>query len=347
MINVSIVGGSGYAGGELLRILLNHPHVTIRQITSQKYAGLPVSIAHPNLRGATPLLYCMVEELEPCDVLFVCLPNGVSMTLMEKFLNLAKKIIDLGADFRLENEKSWNEWYKKEHLLPHSLSKFVYGVPELYGADITKADYVAGPGCEAIVSILSLYPFIKYNLIKNRPNIIDAKMGSSQAGAAATSSSHHPERSGVTRSYKPTGHRHTAEIEQVMKKLRSDVQIDISATSIEMVRGILVTVHSFLNENVTEKDVWKALRSEYKDKPFIRIVKERQGLYRLPEPKILQGTNFCDIGFEIDQRSGRLVIIGAIDNLVKGTSGNAVQCLNLMYGLPERTGLEFMGLHPV
>lgn len=347
MIKVSIIGGSGYAGGELLRILLQHPKVQICEVTSQRYANLPVSLTHPNLRGLTTLNYSKLENIKPCDLLIIGLPNGESMIQMNKYMKLAKKIIDLGADFRLNDEKNWKLWYKTDHNNPKFLKKFVYGVPEIYANQIKSSNYVAGPGCEAIVSTLTLYPFIKNNLIIPDRIIIDAKMGSSQSGNKSTSSSHHPERSGVVRSYKPVGHRHTAEIEQVLNEFGKQVKVEISATAIEMVRGILVTIHTYLKDNITEKDIWKALRKEYGDKPFVRIVKEKLGLYRLPEPKILQGTNFCEIGFEKDPRSNRLVIIGAIDNLVKGTSGNAVQCMNLMYGFPQNLGLEFPGLHPI
>jgi len=347
MIKVSIVGGSGYAGGELIRLLLGHPKVRIKQVTSQHFAGQPISFVHPNLRKITPLNFCRLNELSACDLLFIALPNGVSMSKMDKFRQIASKIIDLGADFRLHDPKVWQNYYHTSHSAPQFLPQFVYGIPEIYADQITKSNLVAGPGCEAIVSILSLYPFIRNNLIKTGSIIIDAKMGSSQSGNKATASSHHPERAGAVRSYKPTGHRHTAEIEQTLNEFGQNVSVNISATAIDMVRGILVTIQAFLNDNVSEKDIWKALRLAYQDKPFIRIIKQQHGLYRFPEPKILQGTNFCDIGFEIDPLRRRLVIIGAIDNLVKGTAGNAVQCMNLMFGFKENLSLEFPGLHPI
>ncbi len=347
MIKVSIVGGSGYGGGELIRLLLGHPKIVINQVTSQRFAGQPINLIHPNLRSVCFLNFCHLKDLEPCDLLFLALPNGVSMTQIEKFQKIAPKIIDLGADFRLHDPKVWQNFYKTPHLAPQLLAKFVYGIPEIYPHQIKNTNFVAGPGCEAIVSILSLYPFIKNNLIKTDSIIIDAKMGSSQSGNKVSASSHHPERAGVVRSYKPVGHRHTAEIEQVLNEFGQNVSVNISATAIDMVRGILVTIHTFLNKDITEKDVWQALRKEYQNQPFIRIVKQKQGLYRFPEPKILQGTNYCDVGFEIDPYNHRLVIIGAIDNLVKGTAGNAVQCMNLMFGFKETQSLEFPGLHPV
>ncbi len=346
MINVSIFGASGYAGGELLRILTGHPKVKIQQATSRQFAGLPVSLVNPNLRKKTDLVFSHPDQLKKCDLLFIALPNGESMKYMNKLKTLAKKIIDLGADYRLREQSIFESWYKQKHLNPEMLKKFVYGVVELHRQEIKKSSYVAGPGCEATVSILSLYPLVKHNLIEGKI-IIDAKMSSSQAGLKPSLSSHHPERAGVVRSYMPSGHRHTAEIIQELSPFADKLDVAISATAIDMVRGLLVTIHAVPKSGVSEKEVWKAYRTEYASEPFIRIVKERQGLYRFPEPKILQGTNFCDIGFEMDTVSKRLVVIGAIDNLVKGTAGQAVQAMNLMYGYPEETGLEFPGLHPI
>src|SRR3989338_11255658 len=347
MINVGIVGASGYAGGEFLRFLLPHPKVKIKEVPPNGFIGEPVTLNHPNLRGKTDLRYIAIDGLNSCDVLFVSLPNGESMNSMDKFTKLAKYIIDLGADFRLREEVAWSKWYGTSHKNPEYLKKFLYGVPELHRNDIKNAKLVAGPGCEAIVSILSLYQVVKYKLVDLNKIIIDAKMCSSQAGSRGTDSSHHPERSGVVRTYMPAGHRHTAEIEQELTFNGIKPSVGITATAIEMVRGLQVTIHTFLSPGTTEKEVWQAYRKEYSQEPFIRIVKMKSGHYRYPEPKILSGTNYCDIGFEVDAYTGRLVIIGAIDNLAKGTAGNAVQCMNLMCGFEEKLSLEFSGLHPI
>jgi N-acetyl-gamma-glutamyl-phosphate/LysW-gamma-L-alpha-aminoadipyl-6-phosphate reductase len=176
--------------------------------------------------------------------------------------------------------------------------------------------------------------------------IVEGKLGSSAAGNKPSLASHHPERSGAVRSYLPTMHRHTAEVEQELN-FGPQPTVHMSATSIEAVRGVLATAHVFLKENLQEKDLWKVYRQEYGNEPFIRIVKTKEGVYRYPEPKILAGSNFCDIGFERDERNNRLVVISAIDNLVKGTSGNAIQAMNVMFGWDETLGLEFTGLHPV
>jgi N-acetyl-gamma-glutamyl-phosphate/LysW-gamma-L-alpha-aminoadipyl-6-phosphate reductase len=346
-IKASIIGGSGYAGGELLRILNSHPNVEIVQITSRKYNRFPVTIAHPNMRGVTNLKFSDMQELEQCDILFSALPHGKSQEFMEDFFQVADKVIDLGADFRLRNVQDYQNWYG-DHTRDDLIKKFVYGVTEVNRENIESSNYVACGGCEATCSILALYPLYKNGLIETDNIIVDAKIGSSAAGASSSRSSHHPERAGVVRSYKPTMHRHTAEIEQdIIRYNKNKVKVHFSATAIEMVRGILVTIQTFLKEDISESDIWKIYRKEYKNEFFIRLINDKSGIYRFPEPKLLQGTNFCDIGIQRDKRSNRLVVVGAIDNLVKGTAGQAVQDMNILFNLDEKTGLRFSGLHPV
>ncbi len=341
MIKISIVGGSGYGGGELVRLLLGHPKVTVHQVTSERFSGKPVSRLHPNLRGATNLKFCAIAELEPCDLLFLCLPHGHSMSKLPHFQSLAPRLIDLSGDFRLDSAEAFEKWYGHAHTCPERLSDFVYGLPEINREKIRTADYVTGAGCNATVSILALLPLYQQGLVDH--TVVEVKAGSSEGGNSASDASHHPERSGSVRSYKPTGHRHVAEMEMV---LGQQARISFSATSIEMVRGILATSHVFLSSSLDEKAVWKLYRAAYSSERFIRIVKERSGIYRYPEPKLLSGTNYCDIGFEIDPHSNRLVVISAIDNLMKGAAGQAVQSFNLMHGLEEDLGLGFNGLHP-
>lgn len=341
---VSIVGASGYGGGELLRLLLMHPNVEVKQVTSRKYAKFPVTVVHPNMRGVTNLRFTKPDDLEKCDLLFLAMPNGKSQENIDRYMELAEKVIDLGADFRLSSEEEYNKWYG-EHQRSDLINKFTYGIAELHREEITDANYVACGGCEATCSILTLYPLFKNGLVELDRTVIDAKLGSSAAGAKASGGSHHPERAGVVRSYKPTMHRHTAEIEQ---ELMGNVQVSVSATAIEMVRGILVTTHSFLKDvNITEQDIWNVYRDEYRKEPFIRLINDKMGNYRFPEPKLLQGTNYCDIGLQKDAHSNRVVVIGAIDNLVKGTAGQAIQAMNIMQGWKETLGLEYFGLHPV
>ncbi|TNF87928.1 MAG: N-acetyl-gamma-glutamyl-phosphate reductase [Gammaproteobacteria bacterium] len=340
MIKVSIVGGSGYTGGDLLRILLFHPGVEIQQVTSERHAGKLVSSLHPNLRKICRLKFSAVTELEPCDVLFLGLPHGQMMNRLAEFEQLAGMLVDLSADFRLHDNAAYETWYGKTHACPEQLDSFVYGIAELHREQLKGAKRISGAGCNATATILALHPLYQAGVVESA--VVEVKAGSSQGGNAVSEGSHHPERSGAVRSYKPTAHRHLGEIQQ---ELGAD-NIHFSATSIEMVRGILATCHVFLNQDLQEKDIWKLYRGAYGDEPFIRIVKERSGIHRYPEPKILAGSNYCDIGFERDPTSNRLVVISALDNLMKGAAGQAVQAFNIAMGFAETTGLEFPGLHP-
>jgi N-acetyl-gamma-glutamyl-phosphate/LysW-gamma-L-alpha-aminoadipyl-6-phosphate reductase len=342
-IKTSVVGASGYVGGEALRLLLDHPAVEVIQATSESNTGKFIHQVHPNLRGKTKLKFTSMSDLEDTDVIFLGLPHKVSSTNIDRIMSKAKKIIDKGSDFRLRNKEDYNKWYEFDHPRPQLLDKFVYGIPELHRTEISNTDYVAAAGCNATATILGLYPLYKNKLIDVSRTVVEIKAGSSEAGNKEKLGSHHPERNDSMRIFMPTGHRHMAEILQELKC----TNIHFSVNSMPLVRGVLMTAHLFLKDNITEKDIWKIYRQEYNAEPFIRIVKEQQGIYRYPEPKLLWGSNYCDIGFELDESTGRLVVISAIDNLMKGAAGQAVQCMNLMFGLDERTGLEFPGLHPI
>ncbi len=341
-MKVSVVGGAGYTGGELLRILLGHPEVELVQVTSDSMAGKPLGKAHPNLRRATNLVFTPHSNLEDVDFLFLAMPHCTSMVRMPEFLSRAGQVIDLSADFRLKDPSAYRAYYDVDHPHPELFASSAYGLPEIRREDIRKATIVAGPGCMAAASILALHPLAKAGVIETNRVVVDAKTGSSASGADGGPASTHAERSGVMRLYAPTGHRHQAEIEQ-----ETGVNVALSCHAVEAVRGILATCHAFLKEPLTEKDVWRLYREAYGEEPFVRIVKEASGLYRLPEPKILAGTNFCDIGFAVDERSNRIVAVSALDNLGKGAAGSAVQCMNILGGLPETTGLSFLGLHPI
>ncbi len=344
MIKASIVGGSGYAGGEVARILLSHSHVELAQVTSESHVGEYLYNIHPNLRGRTKLQFTTPDQIAPCDVLFLALPHGESQKQIEKFSALAPRIIDLSADFRLHDATAYARWYGEEHVAKEWLRKFVYGLPELHREEMKTGKYVSGVGCNATATIFALLPLSRASLIDDsRPIVVDIKVGSSEGGNSPSLASHHPERSGSVRSFSPVGHRHTGEVEQELG-LRN---VHLSITSIEMVRGVLATAHCFVKSGTTEKDLWKAYRAAYRDEPFIRIVKDKTGIYRYPEPKILSGSNYADVGFEYDDVTCRVVSLCAIDNLMKGASGSAVQAMNLMCGFDERMGLEFAGLHPI
>lgn len=344
MLRVSIGGASGYVGGELLRLLLQHPEVEVTQTTSERRAGQFVHGAHPNLRGHTSLRFVPLAALEPCDVLILALPHGHAAHHIERYAALAPRIIDCSADFRLNDPESYARWYGAEHPNPEWLARFTYGLPEINRDTIRTARYVSGVGCNATAVNLALLPLVRSGLLDpQRPIIAEVKVGSSEGGDEPGESSHHPERSHVVRSYAPVGHRHTAEVQQALGI--SDVHLSI--TAVELVRGALATCHAWLREPASDRELWKTYRSAYNGEPFVRIVHERSGSYRHPEPKILAGSNYADVGWSVDEQTGRVVALAAIDNLQKGAAGAAVQCLNLMHDLPETLGLEFIGLHPI
>lgn len=340
MIRASIVGASGYAGGELLRLLLGHPGVDVAQVTSNRQVGRFVHQVHPNLRGHTQLRFVAPDEVEPCDVLFLALPHGTAAQGIERWSGLAERIVDLSADFRLSDAAAYERWYGKAHPAPAWLGRFVYGLPETRREDLRDARFASGVGCNATAVNLALLPLARSGVIERA--IVEVKVGSSEGGNDPGASTHHPERSGVVRSFAPTGHRHQAEMEQELGAF----ELHVSATAVELVRGVLCTAHVFLTEDMEERDVWRLYREHYGAEPFVRLVKERRGLYRYPEPKILAGSNYADVGFARDDSTGRLVVLSAIDNLMKGAAGTAVQAMNLMCGLDETAGLDFPGLHP-
>ena len=345
MIRATIVGASGYAGGELLRLLLDHPEVEVTQITSQTYAGQYAYFVHPNLRGRTRLRFVRLEDLAPCDLLFLAMPHGQVAPRIRDLAALAERIVDLSADFRLRDPAAYPLWYGWEHPTPDWLARFVYGLPELHREELTEARYVSGVGCNAAVTILALWPLYRRGLV--RETVVEVKVGSSEGGNKPTPASHHPERANVVRSYAPVGHRHIAELIQELGLDEQQPRLHFSVTSVDMVRGALVTAHCLLKEPVEEKEVWRFYREDYGEEPFVRLVRARRGIYRFPDPKVLAGANYCDIGFVRDPSSERLVVIAAIDNLMKGAAGSAVQAMNIMYGFPETMGLEFPGLHPL
>lgn len=343
-MKVSIVGASGYAGGELLRLLLNHSQVEVFQATSESHLGEYVYQQHPNLRKTTSLRFTSREVLEACDVLFLALPHGESQKVIDHYAQIAPKIIDLSADFRLKDPQIYHKFYGSEHTSPEWLPKFVYGLPEFHRQEMKTASYISGVGCNATAANMALYPLVSNGLIDvNSPVIVEIKVGSSEGGASPNPGSHHPERSNVVRTFSSFGHRHTAE---VMQELGLQ-NVHLTMTSVDLVRGSLATAHAFTKPGVTEKDFWKVYREWANSEPFIRLVKDKRGIYRVPEPKILAGTNYADIGFDFDPASGHIVSIAAIDNLMKGAAGSAVQAMNVMCGFDETTGLEFTGLHPI
>ncbi len=351
MMRIGIIGGTGYVGGELLRILLMHPQVELTMVTSRQSAGEYVFNSHPNLRGITQLKFVPMDiaELQKnCDLVFTATPHGGSVNLVPKLLEAGLKVIDMSADYRLKNPADYETYYGWKHAHPELLKEAAYGLPELHREEIKKARVVGCPGCMATATILALVPIVKAGLVEKNHLIADLKVGSSGGGSKPTLASHHPERFGGVRPYQVVGHRHIAEVEQEVSAVSSEpVTVSFTPHAVNMVRGILVTIHAFPKHPIEAKDVWKALRGTYGTEPFIRFVKYIKGCYQLPDPKVTQGTNYCDIGFEIDPHANRLLMFSAIDNMVKGASGQGVQCLNLMMGIDETTGLKSAGFHPM
>ena len=341
MIRVGIVGGSGFTGGELLRLLLFHPDVEVVQVSSRSRARRPLHSVHPNLRGISRLRFISPEALQPCDALLLALPHGAAADDVEHYAALAPRLIDLSADFRLDDAESWKRWYGDEHPAPDWLPRFVYGLPELRREQLRGAHYVSGVGCNATAINLALWPLVESGRLQRAA--IEIKVGSSESGVRANAASHHPLRSGAVRTYSATGHRHMAEVEMMFGV---DLPLHFSVTAIEMVRGVHLLAHCELTETHDEKEIWRLYRAACADEPFLRLVRSSTGLHRVPEPRVVAGTNYCDIGFELDGDGRHLVVLAALDNLGKGAAGSAVQCLNLMFGLEETTGLSFPGFYP-
>ena len=351
MQRVGIIGGSGYVGSELLRLLLLHPQVEVTMVTSRQSAGEYVFNVHPNLRSLTQLKFVpqdMAELQKSCDLIFTATPHGGSVNLVPKILEAGLKVIDMSADYRLKNPVDYERYYGWKHAHPEMLKESAYGLPELHREEIKTAKIIACPGCMATSAILGLAPIVKAGLVDKDKIVVDLKVGSSGGGSKPTASSHHPERFSGVRPYQVVGHRHTAEVEQELNALSSEpVKISFTPHAVNMVRGILATIHTFPKQKLENKDIWRALRGIYGNEPFIRLVKYQKGQFQLPDPKVTVGTNFCDVGFEIDEHANRLLMFSAIDNMTKGAAGQAVQCMNIQMGIDETTGLKSTGFHPL
>jgi N-acetyl-gamma-glutamyl-phosphate/LysW-gamma-L-alpha-aminoadipyl-6-phosphate reductase len=339
MTTAGVVGGSGFVGGELVRLLLGHPGVTLTGVTSVRYAGQFLRHRQPHLLGLTSLRYCEVRDLPASDVIFLATPPGIATDLLPELADKAQVIIDLSPDARISDLATYEKFYGS-HPAWQLTADFVAGIPELRRAELAAADRIAVPGCMATAAILALYPAAARGFIADEV-WVTALSGSSGSGAAPSAGNVHAIRSGAMRVYAPVRHRHQAEISQTV-----GLDVHMSAIGVEAVRGVQVICHAKTVSGVTMRDLRGAYRKQYADEPFVRLLGQR-GIYTLPEPKILMGSNFCDIGFEIDEQAGCLAIVAALDNLVKGAAGNAVQCLNIRMGWPERQGLDFPGLYPV
>ena len=340
-LTASVVGGTGFTGGELLRLLVGHPEFEVVQATSRSKANKTVGHQHPNLRNLN-LRFSEPDDLESVDVLFAATPHGVSMEQIDQFRDVAGTVVDLSADFRLDTEAQYDEWYDG-HSRPELLEKAEYALPELNRENLEGAEIVASGGCNATATILGLLPLFERGLLEGDEQVVvDVKVGSSEGGAGGGAASSHPERSGVVRPYAPTGHRHEAEIQQFL-----GVDVFFTVHAVEMIRGASATCHVFPDDPVSKGDLWGAYRDQYEAEPFVELVAGGGGVYRYPEPKAVAGTNRAEVGFELDPGNERLVVFSAIDNMMKGSAGQAVHAANVALGLDETAGLEFQGMHPV
>ncbi len=340
-LTASVVGGTGFTGGELLRLLVGHPEFEVVQATSRSKANKTVGHQHPNLRNLN-LRFSEPDDLESVDVLFAATPHGVTMEQIDQFRDVAGTVVDLSADFRLDTEAQYDEWYDG-HSRPELLEKAEYALPELNRENLEGAEIVASGGCNATATILGLLPLFERGLLEGDEQVVvDVKVGSSEGGAGGGAASSHPERSGVVRPYAPTGHRHEAEIQQFL-----GVDVFFTVHAVEMIRGASATCHVFPDDPVSKGDLWGAYRDQYEAEPFVELVAGGGGVYRYPEPKAVAGTNRAEVGFELDPGNERLVVFSAIDNMMKGSAGQAVHAANVALGLDETAGLEFQGMHPV
>ncbi len=345
-IRVAIVGSSGYTGGELYRLLLHHGRVAVAAVTSEKSAGKPITTIFPHLAGLTDLV---CESLDPeviarkADVVFLALPHVTAQEAAFRFHQAGKKVVDLSADYRIADPAVYEKWYEHRHQYPDLLKSAVYGLPELHRANIRKASLIANPGCYPTSAILGLAPLVAGSVIDNSTIIIDSKSGVSGAGRSPSLAFHFPEANEGLMAYKIGTHRHTPEIEQELAGLAGKpVTVSFTPHLIPMNRGILTTIYAALTATTDTGMLHARYREFYRSEPFVRVLP----LGQLPNVRNVQGSNFCDIGVTVDSRTNRAVVVSAIDNLVKGASGQAIQNMNLMLGFEETEGLKFAGLFP-
>ncbi len=346
MLNVAIVGASGYTGLELIRLLHCHPEVAVTCLTSEQSAGKQISDVFPTLRSRCDVV---LENLEPvrvaekADIIFTALPHKAAMEVVPTFLKLGKKVIDLSADYRLTDPAVYGQWYEP-HLNPANLKKAVYGLPEIRRAKIRGAKLVANPGCYPTSIILALAPLLKKGLVELSSIIADSASGVTGAGRAAKVDSLYCEVNEGFKAYGVGGvHRHTPEIEQELSLLAGEsLQVTFTPHLVPMDRGILSTIYATSKKKITNEKIAKLYREFYDGEPFVRILTNGN----LPSTAFVHGSNFCDIAPLVDARTGRIILVSAIDNLIKGASGQAVQNMNLVCGFPETMGLDGLALFP-
>ena len=343
MVKAGIIGATGYAGEQLVWFLYKHPEVNIEFYCSHNYAGMTYNEIYNNYYGFIDDICVNMEtaisKLSNINVLFIALPHGKAFEITEKALSLGVKVIDLGADFRLKSKDVYEDWYGVKHESEELLENAVYGLTELNREAIKKCNLLANPGCYPTATILALTPLLKNNLVDTNSIIVDAKSGVSGAGRAASIGSLFTECNESIKAYGVANHRHTPEIEQELSKASEEnVVISFTPHLVPMNRGILSTCYGSLKSDLTTEKVIALYRDFYKDDYFIKIING------LPETRWVRGSNLCHIGIKVDKRTNRVIVISAIDNLIKGAAGQAVQNMNIMFGLEEITGLEIIAM---
>ena len=345
-IRAAVIGSTGYGGVELIRLLLSHPHVTITSVISSSSAGERIAEGFPHL---TEILTDRLDEVDPqairmsADVVFAATPSGVSSALVPKLLAAGLKVIDLSGDFRIKDRAVYETWYKHPAAEQVYLDQAVYGLAEVRAQEVREAGFISNPGCYATAALLGLIPALHQGLIAVSPIIIDGKSGTSGAGRKTTQAMHFSEMNENLWAYKINHHQHTPEIEQELSRISGrPVTVTFTPHVVPMTRGIMCTIYTQLKEKLSEDEIIAAYREYYSGRKFVRI-RERG---KWPATKEVWGSNYCDIGFSIDERPMGLTIVSVIDNLVKGAAGQAVQNLNLMMGWDEDTGLHFTPVYP-
>ncbi len=345
MYKVSVVGASGYTGVELLRLLARHDGVEICNVTSRQYAGQPVSTPFPSLYGCVELDFELLDPAtvaENVDVVFTAVPHQTAMGMVPDMLNAGARVVDLSADFRLADPEVYSTWYQP-HTAPELLEEAVYGLPELFRPYIASARLVANPGCYPTSVALAMAPLLEESLVDPATVIIDSKSGTSGAGRSAKVGSLFCEVNEGFKAYGAPAHRHTPEIEQTLSGLAGEeMVVSFTPHLVPVNRGILSTCYASLSKEIDRTDLLSQFTDYYAAEPFVRVLPEGQ----LPNIAYVRGSNFCDIGVVVDPRTGRVVVVSAIDNLVKGAAGQAVQNMNLMLGLPETQGLQQAPVFP-
>ncbi len=339
MIKVGVIGATGYAGAELVRILSDHPEAEVTVVTSRQYAGIPFQTVYPSMTNIVDLVCSSYEVDRFCqhvDFAFTALPHKLPMTIVPELLNRGKRVVDLSADFRFQDVLTYERVYQT-HTASEVCRKAVYGLSEIYGEAIQKAELIGNPGCYPTSALLPLIPLLKARVIDPRTIIIDSKSGVSGAGRSPSLSTHFCEVNEAFKAYKIASHRHTPEIEaSLSREAQEDVRVSFVPHLVPLNRGMLTTIYASLQTEWTEKEIREYLGTFYKGRPFVRVCPEDV----FPNVAALRGTNFCDIGLKIERSTNRLIIVSAIDNLVKGAAGQAVQNMNLMLGIAETTGLD-------